>query len=107
MKKIIGTVPFVNSYPLTFYINDIDSNINLKYFYPNNLMESLMQKKANISLLPIASHFRNNNAFSLNKYCISSKGQVKSVILLSKSNFKDIDTIFLKLDFDSKITLLT
>ena len=30
MKKIIGTVPFVNSYPLTFYINDIDSNINLK-----------------------------------------------------------------------------
>ena len=98
MKKIIGTVPFVNSYPLTFYINDIDSNINLKYFYPNNLMESLMQKKANISLLPIASHFRNNNAFSLNKYCISSKGQVKSVILLSKSNFKDIDTIF----FDSR-----
>ena len=98
MKKIIGTVPFVNSYPLTFYINDIDSNINLKYFYPNNLMESLMQKKANISLLPIASHFRNNNAFSLDKYCISSKGQVKSVILLSKSNFKDIDTIF----FDSR-----
>ena len=35
MKKIIGTVPFVNSYPLTFYINDIDSNISLKYFYPS------------------------------------------------------------------------
>ena len=31
MKKIIGTVPFVNSYPLTFYINNIDPNINLKF----------------------------------------------------------------------------
>ena len=94
MKKIIGTVPFVNSYPLTFYINNIDSNINLKFFYPNNLMESLIQKKANISLLPIANHFTNNNAFSLDKYCISSTGKVKSVILVSKSHYKDINTIF-------------
>jgi len=96
MKKIIGTVPFLNSHPLTY---SIDNNSYKDYktikMLPSTLLKSLVNKESFISLLSIADHFSNNKVMSLEDYCISSNGKVDSVILISTSKLKDIKKVIL------------
>jgi len=96
MKKIIGTVPFLNSLPLTYSIdnNSYDDYKTIKMI-PSTLLGSLVKKESFLSLLSIADHFSNNEVLSLEDFCISSNGKVDSVILVSTSKLKDIKKVIL------------
>ena len=91
--NIVGTVPFINSLPLTFYLKE--HNVNISFANPSETLNSLNFNKVDISLLPIADHLRNKNIFSLENKCISANGKVDSVIIISKGELKEIKTMFL------------
>tara|TARA_B100001123_G_scaffold434235_1_gene560402 strand:- start:21 stop:818 length:798 start_codon:yes stop_codon:yes gene_type:complete len=93
MKKL-GSVPFLNSQPLTYLFDNnlIDNYITYNYF-PSSLLQPLIDKDVFLSLLSIADHLSNQEVVSLDNYCISSYGKVDSVILISKSNLKDIKLV--------------
>ncbi len=91
--KVLGTVPFINSYPLTYFVNQ--KKLSLEFFNPSDLLLSLKTHKSDVSLLPIADHLKNKEIFSLQNKCISSFGKVDSVILISKVDLKKINSIYL------------
>ena len=96
MIKYLGSVPFLNSKPLTYLF---DSNFfkNYKTYedYPSLLLNSLTSGKVFLWLLSITDHLSNRRVVSLTSYCISSYGKVDSVILVSKSKLKDIKKVIL------------
>ena len=91
--NIAGTVPFINSLPLTFYLKE--HNVNISFSNPSETLNSLNLNKVDISLLPIADHLGNKNIFSLENKCISANGKVDSVIIISRGELKEIKTMFL------------
>lgn len=93
MKKL-GTVPFLNSQPLTYsFDNNYIDNYQTSNYFPSSLLQPLVDKEVFLSLLSIADHLSTTNTISLENYCISSYGKVDSVLLISKSKLKEIDTI--------------
>tara|TARA_Y100001936_G_scaffold37387_1_gene35536 strand:+ start:1229 stop:2020 length:792 start_codon:yes stop_codon:yes gene_type:complete len=93
MKKILGTVPFINCHPLNYAIDS--SSLKLLYSVPSNLLNLLKKEKVNLSLLPIADHIENSSIYSLENKCISSIGKVDSVILISNTELKNIENLYL------------
>ena len=91
--NIVGTVPFINSLPLTFYLKE--HSVNISFSNPSETLNSLNLNKVDISLLPIADHLGNKNIFSLENKCISANGKVDSVIIISRGELKEIKTMFL------------
>ncbi len=96
MKKNLGSVPFLNSKPLT-YLFDKGSYPNYKteFMYPSNLLESLISEKTFLSLISIADHFSDKRIQSLDQYCISAIGKVDSVILVASSNINKLEKVYL------------
>ena len=88
MKKL-GTVPFLNSQPLTYsFDNNYIDNYQTSNDFPSSLLQQLVDKEVFLSLLSIADHLSTTNTISLENYCISSYGKVDSVLLVSKSKLK-------------------
>lgn len=96
MIKNLGSVPFLNSKPLT-YLFDIGAYANYKtqFQFPSDLLESLVTKKNFLSLLSIADHLSDPNVLSLDNYCISAEGKVDSVILVATSNIGNLEKVYL------------
>ncbi len=96
MIKYLGSVPFLNSKPLTYlFDNNFIRNYKTYEYYPSSLLDPLISGKVFLSLLSIADHLSNKDVLSLTDYCISSYGKVGSVILVSKSKLKDIKNVVL------------
>ncbi|MBT89102.1 MAG: hypothetical protein CMN79_01250 [Spirochaetales bacterium] len=96
MIKYLGTVPFLNSKPLTYlFDNNSFENYKTSEYYPSSLLDPLVSGEVFLSLLPIADHLSGESVISLTDYCISSYGKVDSVLLVSKSKLKDIKTVVL------------
>ena len=55
--KVLGTVPFINSYPLTYFVDQ--KKLSLEFLNPSDLLLSLKTHKADVSLLPIADQLKN------------------------------------------------
>ena len=89
--NIVGTVPFINSLPLTFYLKE--HNVNISFSNPSETLDSLNLNKVDISLLPIADHLGNKNIFSLENKCISANGKVDSVITVSYTHLRAHETL--------------
>ena len=82
MIKKLGSVPFLNSKPLTYsFDKGLCLNYKTQFYYPSELLDSLKSKETFLSLLSIADHFSDPNIISLEDYCISAEGKVDSVIL--------------------------
>ena len=96
MIKNLGSVPFLNSKPLT-YLFDIGaySNYKTQFQFPSDLLESLVNKQNFLSLLSIVDHFSDSRVVSLDDYCISAEGKVDSVVLVATSDIKDLEKVYL------------
>lgn len=96
MIKKLGSVPFLNSKPLTYLFDKGKyTNYKTEFLFPSDLLESLINGRTFLSLISIADHFSNNKIKSLDKYCISAIGKVDSVILVASSDIKKLEKVYL------------
>ena len=96
MIKNLGSVPFLNSKPLTYLFDTgAYSNYKTQFQFPSDLLESLVNKQNFLSLLSIVDHFSDSRVVSLDDYCISAEGKVDSVILVATSDIKNLEKVYL------------
>ncbi|NIV41005.1 MAG: hypothetical protein GWN11_08525 [Candidatus Dadabacteria bacterium] len=98
MKKVtLGTVPFLNSKPLIYPLeqNLIEHNIQVSYFIPSELSGKLKSREVDIALMPVAELFKNPELKIFPGISISSMGPVDSVVLLSKKSLDEIGSVAL------------
>lgn len=104
----LGDVPFLNSKPLFYPLQKgtIDSGIEIVSHPPNVLSELLYGKKIDLGLIPVAELLARGKYTIVPGISISSFGKVDSVILISKRELKDINTVALDIRSQSSSNLI-
>lgn len=103
MKKIrIAAVKYINSYPFMIGLRDgeVASLIDLKVFHPSECADRLIKGKSDIGLIPVASIASLQDYTIVSDYCLSTNGEVQTVLLVSNDPLEDIKRIYL--DFRSR-----
>ena len=108
MKKVrISVVKYANSYPFVWGIkaSHIDELAVVETDHPSECASKLINGKADIGLVPVAALPEVGNYEIINNYCIGAVKKVKTVMLLSNNDFKDISSIFLDYRSRSSVAL--
>ena len=110
MNKLIklGSVSFLNAKPLTYALenNLIDHEFDLIQTPPSELSLKLHNKEIDIGLIPVAELLKRKDYRVVPQISISSIGKVDSVIVLSKSDLRDLKTIAVDKRSQSSTALL-
>jgi chorismate dehydratase len=104
-KLRISAVKYANTYPFIFGLRDsgFEEKIILETDHPSDCAEKLITNRADIGLIPVAALLQMKEYHIISDYCIGSNGNVRTVMLLSNSPFKEIDTIYL--DYRSRTSV--
>ncbi len=108
MKEIrISVVKYTNSVPFIYGLGNhpIKDSIRLSLDTPAECYEKLMQDKTDLGLVPVVILNRLDYADIVSPYCIGSRGKVRSVVLASSVELKDINTIYLDYQSKTSVTL--
>ncbi len=110
MKKLIklGSVSFLNAKPLTYAL---ENNLLSHEFYliqtpPSELSLKLHNKEIDIGLIPVAELLKRKKYTIVPEISISSIGKVDSVIVISKSDLRELKTIAVDKRSQSSTALL-
>ncbi len=104
MDKIrISAVKYANTYPFIYGLTEsgFDKKVILETDHPSDCSAKLINGKADLGLIPVASLPRLKEHHIISEYCIGADGNVRTVLMLSNCDFQDIETIFL--DYRSTI----
>ncbi|MGQ9619463.1 MAG: menaquinone biosynthetic enzyme MqnA/MqnD family protein [Bacteroidales bacterium] len=108
MDKIrVSIVKYANSYPFVWGLKDahIGDEAIIETDHPAVCASKLINGQADIGLIPVAALPEIKNYKIINNYCISALKKVKTVMLLSNSNFDDINSAFLDYRSRSSVAL--
>lgn len=87
----LNTLPFVNGIKQSGILKSYDLQLDI----PSVCARKFINKEVDVALVPVAA-LKNLKSYKLlNKYCIGSKGKVRTVILLSQVPMQSINTIHL------------
>ena len=91
----LGSVSFLNAKPLTYAIenNLIDHEFDLIQTPPSELSQKLSNKEIDLGLIPVAELLKRRDYSVLPDMSISSVGKVDSVIVIAKTDIKEIKKI--------------
>jgi chorismate dehydratase len=106
MQKIkVSAVSYLNSSPFIYGINnsDIKNEIELSLDIPSVCSDKLINNKVDLGLIPVAEIESLKESYIISDYCISAKGKVNSVLLLSDLPLTEIKTILL--DYQSRTSV--
>ena len=110
MKRLIklGSVPFLNAKPLTYALtnNLIDHEFDLIQTPPSELSAKLHRKEIDVGLIPVAELLRRKDYSVVPQISISSSGKVDSVIVIAKSDLRELKTIAVDKRSQSSTALL-
>jgi chorismate dehydratase len=110
VKRLInlGSVSFLNAKPLTYAIeNDlINHEFELIQTPPSELSQKLYNKDIDVGLIPVAELLKRKDYRVVPEISISSIGKVDSVIVLAKSDLKELKTIAVDKRSQSSTALL-
>jgi chorismate dehydratase len=110
VKKLIklGSVSFLNAKPLTYALenNLIDHEFDLIQTPPSELSLKLHNKEIDIGLIPVAELLKRKDYRVVPEISISSAGKVDSVIVVSKSDIRELKTIAVDKRSQSSTALL-
>ena len=98
LKKVrISCVSYLNSKLFLFGLQNHPTwnSIELSLDHPRECAEKLMDGRADIGLVPVASLLHLPNHFIITNKCIGADGDVRSVMLFSKVPLEKIETILL------------
>lgn len=94
----VVAVSYLNTVPMIYGIEHASSarvRGALSLAVPSACAQSLIDKKADVALVPVAEIPNIEGAKIITDYCISSSGAVDTVALLSSSSLENIHTIYL------------
>ncbi|MBI4228546.1 MAG: menaquinone biosynthesis protein [Deltaproteobacteria bacterium] len=104
----LGAVPFLNVSPLVYALEEglIKNDFEIVYENPSRLSSLLFERKVDLGLIPVAELLKRDIYRIVPKVSISSKGEVASVVLLSKKSVAEIKTVAVDLRSQSSSSLL-
>jgi chorismate dehydratase len=108
MDKIrISAVKYANTYPFIYGLkkSGFDKKVILETDHPADCAAKLIDGRADIGLIPVATLPLIKNYQIISNYCIGANGNVKTVMLLSNCRFEEIETIFLDYRSRSSVNL--
>jgi chorismate dehydratase len=96
-KVKVSVVSYLNSKPFVYGLQhaDLTDVMELSEDIPSDCAQKLIDKKADIGLIPVAMIPMIENAQIISDYCIGAKGEVNSVFLLSNTPVTSIRKIYL------------
>jgi predicted solute-binding protein/2-iminoacetate synthase ThiH len=96
-------IHYLNSIPYRVLRND--PNLLYKEGFPVECASALLQKDADLALLPIASIFK-HGLYEILEYGVVANGPVESVFLLSKLPLEELNEIVVDVSSETSIILL-
>lgn len=108
MKKIrVSAVRYINSYPFIIGLRDgeVAKMIDLEVCHPSECADRLIAGKTDLGLIPVAMIAGMKEYHLVGNYCLSTNGEVRTVLLVSNTPFEEINTIFLDYRSRSSVTL--
>ncbi|NTW34226.1 MAG: menaquinone biosynthesis protein [Bacteroidetes bacterium] len=107
-KTKISAVSYLNTLPFVYGITDSGfiENIDLHLCIPSDCSRNFLNKDADIALVPVAALSKMKSFILLNEFCIGSKGNVKTVLLLSQVPLNKISKIHLDYDSVTSVNLV-
>lgn len=108
MEKIrVSAVKYINSYPFMIGLRDgeVSSLIDLEVCHPSECADRLKNGLTDIGLVPVASLASMKEYHIISNYCLSTRGEVRTVLLVSHTPFDEIIKIFLDFRSRSSVTL--
>lgn len=108
MEKIrVSAVQYINSYPFMIGLRDgeVARMIDLEVCHPSECADRLIAGDTDIGLIPVAMIASMKEYHIVSDYCLSTNGEVRTVLLVSNSPFEQITRIFLDYRSRSSVTL--
>jgi chorismate dehydratase len=108
MGKIrISAVKYANTYPFIYGLTEegFSGRIMLETDHPADCATKLINGNVDIGLVPVAIIPLLREHYIISDYCIGANGNVRTVMLLSNSNFNDLDSIYLDYRSRSSVNL--
>ncbi|HUX96388.1 MAG TPA: menaquinone biosynthesis protein [Bacteroidales bacterium] len=108
MDKIrISAVKYANTYPFIYGLkkSGFGEKIILETDHPVDCAEKLINNRADIGLIPVAALLQMKEYHIISDYCLSSNGNVRTVMLLRNCSFEELDTIYLDYRSKTSVTL--
>jgi chorismate dehydratase len=108
MKKIrVSAVKYINSYPFMIGLRDgeVASMIDLEVCHPSECADRLAAGMTDIGLIPVAMIASMKESYIVSDYCLSTQGEVRTVLLVSNTLFEGIRSIYLDYRSRSSVTL--
>jgi len=108
MEKIrVSAVKYINSYPFMIGLRDgeVAGMIDLEVCHPSECADRLIAGKTDLGLIPVAMMANMKEYHLVGDYCLSTNGEVRTVLLVSNTPFEEITTIYLDYRSRSSVTL--
>ncbi|MRR19807.1 hypothetical protein EG827_06400 [bacterium] len=108
MEKIrVSAVRYINSYPfiLGLRAGEVARMIDLEVCHPSECADRLISGDTDIGLIPVAMVADMKEYHIVSDYCLSTNGEVRTVLLLSNTPFELITKIYLDFRSRSSVTL--
>ena len=104
----LGAVPFLNVRPLLYPLEErlVRNDFEIVYDNPSRLSTLLLNEMVDLGLIPVAELFKRDMYRIVPKISISSRGEVASVVLLTKKSVGDIITVAVDSRSQSSSSLL-
>ncbi|OGE24774.1 MAG: hypothetical protein A2V51_04710 [Candidatus Dadabacteria bacterium RBG_19FT_COMBO_40_33] len=104
----LGSVPFLNVKPLVFPLEEklVQHDFLISYTSPSNLSTLLFDKEVDLGLIPVAELVKRGNYTIVPNISISSYGKVDSVVLLTRTEIKELKTVAVDVRSQSSTALL-
>ncbi len=106
MEKIrISAVRYANTYPFIYGLAEsgFDKKAVIETDHPADCAAKLISGRADLGLIPVAVLPLLKEAHIVSDYCIGANGNVRTVQLMTNSDFKDLDTVYL--DYRSRTSV--
>lgn len=103
MEKVrVSAVRYINSYPFMIGLRDgeVSSAIDLNICHPSECADKLLAGETDLGLIPVAMLASMEEYHIVGDYCLSTNGEVRTVLLVSNTSFEQISVIHL--DFRSR-----
>ena len=105
MQIRVSCVKYLNSLPFIQGIqsHSIHNSIHLSLDTPAECYQKLSEGTVDIGLVPVTYLYEETKGRVISRYCIGSRGKVKSVILVANQSLETVDNIYL--DYQSKTSV--
>src|SRR4029077_15307207 len=108
MSKLrVSIVEFVNTAPLVWGFTDgpLEGRYDLSFTVPSLCAEALRSREADVAIIPAVEYQRMEGMVVLPEMAIAAKGEVRSILVLSKGPIENARRIALDTNSRSSVAL--